>query len=168
MRLFALVPSIVLFACLGGEPGHGSRDSDAGHAPHNDAGHTPQRDAGSGLPGDVYIAGMEKGSTEGHFKVALISSDPIPQDLTLYTWVVELRDAAGTPLENASVIAEPTMPDHGHGTFPATTAGEAGDSTGQFVLRDMDLFMAGTWQIELRIEQGGNSDTVFFHFYLEG
>ncbi len=162
MRIFALLPLLTFFACPGGEPAldAGSVAADAGHADHDDA--------GAGLQGDTYLAGMEKVSTNGHFKLALISSDPIPQDLTLYTWVVELRDAEGAPLGDATVIAEPTMPDHGHGTFPATTEGEAGDSTGQFVLRDMDLFMAGTWQIELRIEQGGNSDTVFFHFYLEG
>ncbi len=167
MRIFALLPSLVLFACLGGEAGYGSRASDAGHASHNDVGHTPQTDAGSGMPGDLYVAGMEKVSTDGHFKVALISSDPIPQDLTLYTWVVELRDADGTPIEGGAVVAEPTMPDHGHGTFPATTTGEANDQPGQFVLRDMDLFMAGTWQIELDVSQGDTQDTVFFAFVLD-
>ena len=134
---------------------------------HADAGSGPAVDAGSALQGDEYIAGMEKVSTDGHFRVALVESTPIPQDLTLYTWVLEVRDADGQPIDGASVVAEPTMPDHGHGTFPITTPGVAADGVGRFTLTDMDLFMAGVWQIELRITAGDVSDTAFFHFVLD-
>ena len=134
---------------------------------HHHSGPGPAVDAGSGLQGDEYIAGMEKVSTDGHFRVALIESTPIPQDLTLYTWVLEVRDADGQPIDGASVVAEPTMPDHGHGTFPITTPGVAADGVGRFTLTDMDLFMAGVWQIELRITVGDVSDTAFFHFVLD-
>ena len=100
--------SAVLVAC-GDDHDHEGDD-------HADAGPISTIDAGPG-PGDEYIAGMEKVSSEGHFRVALVESTPIPQDLTLYTWVLEVRDADGQPLDGASVVAEPTMPDHGHGTF---------------------------------------------------
>lgn len=134
---------------------------------HADAGPVSTADAGTALQGDEYIAGMEKVSTDGHFRIALVESTPIPQDLTLYTWVLEVRDADGQPIDGASVVAEPTMPDHGHGTFPITTPGVASDGVGRFTLTDMDLFMAGVWQIELRITAGELNDTVFFHFVLD-
>ena len=143
--------------------------ADHDHEGHQHAGAHPSSaaDAGAGLQGDEYLAGMEKASTDGHFRIALIESTPIPQDLTLYTWTIEVRDANGQPLDGATVVAEPTMPDHGHGTFPITTPGVAAEEVGRFTLTDMDLFMAGVWQIELRISAGELSDTAFFHFVLD-
>ena len=138
---------------------------EGGHHAH--AGIRLAADAGTGLQGDEYLAGMEKVTTDGHFRVALIESTPIPQDLTLYTWTIEVRSADGQPLDGATVVAEPTMPDHGHGTFPITTPGVAADGVGRFTLTDMDLFMAGVWQVELRISVGELSDTAFFHFVLD-
>jgi len=144
----------------------GADDSDHHHH-HGGGGPSGSGDAGQGLPGDTYIAGMEKASTDGHFRVALVESTPIPQDLTLYTWTVEVRDAQGAVLDGASLVAEPTMPDHGHGTFPVTTPGVATDETGRFTLSDMDLFMAGTWRVEIRITHSDLTDTVFFYFTLD-
>jgi hypothetical protein len=124
-------------------------------------------DAGSGLSADVYVAGMEQVGADGVFRVALIDSSPIPQDLTLYTWLIEVRDADGNPVEGAAVVAEPTMPDHGHGTFPITTPGVAAEGVGRFTLSDMDLFMAGVWRVELRVSAGDLTDTIRFHFALD-
>jgi hypothetical protein len=166
MRAMTLTMLLTGFAC-GGEPG--LLDADAGTPPVVDAGHAPV-DAGAhdgGSSRDLYAAGMTKPTAEAHFQVALLQSDPIPRDLTLYTWLVEVRDAQGQALDGASVVAEPTMPDHGHGTFPRLTQGVGNGQTGQFVLADMDLFMAGTWRIELQISRGDVSDTVQFHFDLD-
>jgi hypothetical protein len=60
------------------------------------------------------------------------------------------------------------MPEHGHGTFPRTTDGVPNGQPGQFTLSDLDLFMAGTWKVELRIAAGDLSDTVFYYFTLDG
>jgi hypothetical protein len=144
----------------------GGDDSDH-HQHHVDAGPAASGDGGQGLQGDTYLAGLEKVSTDGHFRVALVESTPIPQDLTFYTWTVEVRDAQGSVLDQASVVAEPTMPEHGHGTFPVTTPGVATGEIGRFTLTDMDLFMAGTWQIELRVTHSEVTDTVFFYFTLD-
>ena len=136
---------------------------DGGHSV-GDAGH-PQGD--TGLPGDVYAAGMTKTTTNGLYRVALVESAPIPRDLTLYTWTVEVRDVQDNPVAASRVTAEPTMPDHGHGTHPRFTEGAPNGQTGQFVLTDMDLFMAGTWQVELRVTVGDQEDTAFFYFILD-
>jgi hypothetical protein len=81
---------------------------------------------------------------------------------------MEVRDAQGQPISDATLEAEPFMPEHGHGTFPRVTEGVACGEPGQFTLSDLDLFMAGTWKIELRVSAGELSDTVFYYFTLGG
>ena len=160
MRFSVLWIALLCVAC------GGDHDHDHHHHHHTaDAG--AGVDAGGGLGADVYIAGMEQVGADGVFRVALIESSPIPQDLTLYTWLIEVRDADGNPVEGAAVVAEPTMPDHGHGTFPITTPGVAAEGVGRFTLSDMDLFMAGVWRVELRVSVGDLTDTIRFHFALD-
>jgi hypothetical protein len=163
MRATLFLAVLSLVACAQ-DPGE--VPADAGFV-SGDAGGEPG-DAGEQLVGDDYSAGMEKTSQNGHFRLALMSSDPIPQDLTDYTWVMELRDAQGEAIDGATLVAEPFMPEHGHGTFPRTTDGVPNGQPGQFTLSDLDLFMAGTWKVELRIAAGDLSDTVFYYFTLDG
>jgi hypothetical protein len=157
MRVTLFLAVLSLVACA----------QDPGEVPA-DAGFVSGDAGGEPLVGDDYSAGMEKTSQNGHFRLALMSSDPIPQDLTDYTWVMELRDAQGEAIDGATLVAEPFMPEHGHGTFPRTTDGVPNGQPGQFTLSDLDLFMAGTWKVELRIAAGDLSDTVFYYFTLDG
>ena len=114
---------------------------------------------------DTYVAGLEKPGDM--FTVRLVTSTPVPKDTGLYTWEVQVLDADMAPICDAEVVAEPTMPAHGHGTFPETTAGVPSDDCG-YQFPDMDLFMPGVWQIEVRVTAGGDEDTVFYNFDLEG
>jgi hypothetical protein len=126
----------------------------------------PLADGGTPEPDD-YRAGMVKRTSAGLFRVVLVSSDPIPQDLTEYTWEIEVQDAQGNALNDATLVAEPRMLEHGHGTFPAVTEGVPTGETGRFTLADMDLFMAGVWRIELRINNASDGDFVYFFFLLD-
>ena len=67
---------------------------------------------------DTYVVGLEKEGEKGEFKVRLLQSDPIPQDTGFYDWTVEVLTPDGAPVAGAIVLAKPTMPAHGHGTFP--------------------------------------------------
>jgi len=164
MRRFAM--GLLLFGACAAPVGESGSDAgsvvDAGAA---DAGHVEDAGSVDETP-DEYVAGMEKAGADGHFRLALIQSDPIPQDLTLYTWLIEVRDAEGQPIDVDEVVAEPTMPDHGHGTFPAFTPGVPAEGTGRYTLTEMDLFMAGVWRIELVIRNGETEDHVVFNFEL--
>ena len=115
---------------------------------------------------DTYVAGLAK--VGEIYTVSLIESQPIPKDTGLYTWVVELSDAGGDPVIGATIVAEPTMPDHGHGTFPPTTEAIALETPGHYELTDMDLFMPGVWQVEIFIDVDDDSDGVIYNFDLEG
>jgi hypothetical protein len=122
----------------------------------------------AGVPYDEYYTGLEKTSDAGLFTVRLLESSPIPQDTAVYTWRILVMDAAGAPVVGSEVVAEPTMPAHGHGTFPPTTIAEEQAENGRYELKDMDLFMPGIWRVEIRIEAGDATDWVEYHFDLEG
>jgi hypothetical protein len=116
---------------------------------------------------DEYVAGLKKTGKLNLVTVSLIASIPIPQDTGFYTWTLEVLDVGGAVLSGLKVVAEPTMPSHGHGSFPpTTTAQDKGD--GRYQLNEMDLFMPGIWQVEIRIEADGWTDTVYYNFDLEG
>ena len=118
---------------------------------------------------DTYSFGMEKRSEGGTYRVLLVQSSPIPKDTGFYTWTVEVQDQNCDPLADATVVAEPRMPSHGHGTSPATTDGTPTGEDGRLELVDMDLFMPGIWEVTLTVSGGGlGDDIVRFNFDLEG
>ena len=155
-----LVGALALVAAgCGGGPSPGP-----GHA-HGPGGGHPGADDGA----DTYHAGLEREGEEGRVRVRLVDSDPVPQDTGLYTWTLTVEDLEGEPVVGASVSAEPTMPAHGHGTFPAITEATPLEEVGHFRLADMDLFMAGVWDVALTVSLvDGGADTLTFHFRLEG
>jgi len=147
--------------------------SDSGHGPHDGVSHDEHNASDtaetSSLPKDEYVAGLEKESTNGQYKMQLLLSDPIPKYTDVYTWTVVLLDLEGNPVEGAQVVAEPTMPDHSHGTFPKFTTAIVQEQPGEYHLADLDLFMPGVWQIDIRISVGdGSEDQVLYWFELEG
>ena len=117
---------------------------------------------------DEYVAGVERVTDNGLFLVTLVRSTPTPKFTGDYTWLVTVEDAAcGTPTD-VHVKAEPTMPQHGHGTTPEFTEATLNEAN-EFTLTDMDLFMPGVWQIEISVETGdGTEDTVSWFFDLQG
>lgn len=119
-------------------------------------------------PSDSYVAGLEKVGTGETLRVQLTQSDPIPKYTGYYTWKITILDNLGQPIEGAEVGAVPTMPDHGHGTYPPlTTATENGE--GVYTLTDMDLFMSGVWVVTIRVKTAeGTEDEVEYAFLLDG
>jgi hypothetical protein len=147
--------------------------SDEGHGPHDGNSHDVHNASDtaetSSLPTDEYVAGLDKESVSGLYKIELILSDPIPKYTDVYTWSLRLLDMEDNPVEDALIVAEPTMPDHKHGTYPKFTTATAMETFGQYQLGEMDLFMPGVWQIDIRITVGdGPEDQVLYWFALEG
>ena len=118
---------------------------------------------------DTYVVGLEKVGENGVFKVRLLLSDPIPQDTGFYNWTLEVLTVDDAPVVGASVQARPTMPAHGHGTFPPQTLAVEEGVSGNYQLLNLDLFMAGVWRVEINLESSdGLLDQVVFNFDLEG
>ena len=113
------------------------------------------------------MAGLAKDGVHGVLRVRLMESDPIPEYTDMYTWSLEVVDLDGQPITGATIIAEPRMLFHDHGTFPPFT--EAVESPeGGYQLVDMDLFMPGVWHIMIRITTADGDDEVAYDFDLEG
>ena len=107
---------------------------------------------GGSSPVDTYVAGLSKTGAMGRVVLTLVESDPLPRDLTLYTWTILVTDPAGNPIDGARVTAEPRMPDHGHGTTPLFHDASYSEPDGHYSLDDIDLFMPGYWTFTFEIE----------------
>ena len=117
---------------------------------------------------DTYVAGLEKVSSAGHFTLRLMESEPTVRHTGVYTWQLKVLGADDEPMTGLSIQAEPTMPDHGHGTEPRYTEGTAADADGLYQLKDMNLYMDGLWNVMIRISsEDGFEDEVAFNFILE-
>lgn len=118
---------------------------------------------------EVYTANMEKMGMMGQVKVRLTTANPAPPDRGNNTWQLEILNAADdTPITDATVVLEPAMPAHGHGTSPATfDATHSAD--GVYDVGPMDLFMPGRWAIDVDITlPDSTTDMAQFAFCLEG
>ena len=127
---------------------------------------------------DLYVAGLTKEGEHG-LRVILRESSPEPKYIGKYTWTLEVqvdKDGGIAAVYDADIVATPTMPAHGHGTVPPTTLGVGNGLMGVWELNAMDLFMAGTWQIDIKVtceDPWGRFDEpleseVTFSFELEG
>lgn len=122
--------TLCLAACDGDNEPHG----------HPDGGHTGTEC--QGIPD--YFAGMQASGVGGTV-VKLLDSEPAPPVAAGHnTWTVELRDAAGTLLDGASIVARTWMPAHQHGeTPPAVTP----LGNGRYRLAPVYFRMPGEWEI---------------------
>lgn len=138
-----------------GPVGHGGiREQDA--SPH---------DAPCGGRADIYTAGMSRTGPSG-WTFRLVEADPTPPALTINRWMVAVMDGAGAPVEGATVVAEPLMVDHGHGTNLAVLVREAGD--GMYELDQIAFIMPGYWTVEISATRGEGSDAALFGFCIDG
>jgi hypothetical protein len=64
-----------------------------------------------------------------------------------------VTDAAGTPVDGATLAATPWMPAHGHGPSVLPTVTGIGD--GAYDADPVDLYMAGRWELRTRIDAPG-------------
>lgn len=118
---------------------------------------------------DEFSVKLAKDTKDKTYTVQFIAADPAPPDVGKNTWTVEVTDSKGEAVEGLSVVAEPVMPHHGHGTFPETWESVDGDEAGQYIIQGMDLSMSGYWETTLYlIDKDGNQDSVMFIFCLEG
>jgi len=115
---------------------------------------------------DSYADGMSKA---GDAMVVTVTADPGPPDLGLNTWVVQLEDGSGNPVETDAIRIAPFMPGHGHGTNPLTYDGEATGEAGTWMVGPFDLFMPGVWEFTITVERAGAEPTsTLFRLCIEG
>lgn len=97
------------------------------------------------------------GSGSRYMVVATAPAEPALN--TMIGWTLTVNDAAGKPVEGATITVSGGMPAHGHGlpTEPAVTA-ELGE--GHYQLDGVKFSMNGTWVMDFAIVAAAGSETV--------
>jgi hypothetical protein len=114
--------------------------------------------------GDRYFAGLKKASADGLVNVEITSADPAPPGLgDRNTLILKVTDSQGNPIEKATLVCAPWMPDHDHGSA-AQVATEIGG--GAYNLTGLNFRMNGLWQATVRVERtpGTPESSVPFEF----
>jgi hypothetical protein len=83
----------------------------------------------------------------------------------LQTVRVLVLDAAGRPVENASITVDGGMPEHGHGlpTQPQVPRSLGG---GMYDIEGLRFSMGGWWELKLSIDSARGADRVTFNLAL--
>lgn len=115
--------------------------------------------------GQSYSAGMTALADDG-IQVVLVEARPGPPVRFDNVWDVEVRDSSGVPVAVTTLVVEPFMPDHGHGT-PQPPLPEAGVETGTFSMGPFDLWMPGIWELRFSVDREGTISLATMTFCLE-
>ena len=115
---------------------------------------------------DAYASGLAK--TGASFTVKILDAQPAPPTKGTNVLTLQVMDAAGAPVNGASVTVVPFMPDHGHGSavMPVVTALGA---DGKYTVEKLYLAMAGLWELRVNVTAPGAAPSdVTFAFCLDG
>lgn len=116
-------------------------------------------------PGDLDFSTTQS-SENGLFKVSYAASTgkvPINQ---MHEWTLHVETADGTAVENAEILVDGDMPQHGHGlaTRPRVTQYLG---NGDYQVEGLRFQMAGWWVMDFTISANGQTDSVHFNMQLD-
>jgi hypothetical protein len=105
---------------------------------------------------------LDRASTAGTYRVALVPPATMPAINQMHSWKVRLASPDGTPVHGATFAVDGGMPQHGHGlpTQPRVTR-EQPDGT--YLLEGMKFSMTGWWEVKLAIQGPLGADRVTFN-----
>ncbi len=129
-------------------------ESDAGSDAHETANSETDEEAAEAAPcgGLEFSINSETMGEEEAVVAVLLDASPAPPQRYENDWLVEFRDPDGERLEDVELTrVQPFMPAHNHdGTFDPTI--EEGDEPGQFLVKAINLWMPGTWEVRFWVE----------------
>jgi hypothetical protein len=114
---------------------------------------------------DIFAKGLSKPA--GDLSIKLADAQPGPPAKGMNTLMIEIVDAAGKPVDGATITVTPFMPDHGHGSAvkPVVTP----SSGGKYEVSKVYLAMAGLWKLTVTVQMpGGPINETAFQFCLDG
>lgn len=108
----------------------------------------------------------ERTTDNGKFNVSFTSEEAIVIN-QMHSWTLHVETADGQPVENATILVDGGMPQHGHGlpTVPQVTEYLG---NGDYLVEGMKFQMGGWWEVRFDITAGDVNDTVTFNLTLEG
>jgi hypothetical protein len=118
--------------------------------------------AGCSTPPPNLDLSLDKPTSAGVYRVALIPPAQPPAINQMHSWKVKLATADGAPVAHARFAVDGGMPQHGHGlpTQPRVTREL---EAGTYLLDGMKFSMTGWWELKLAIDAAGGPDKVTFN-----
>ena len=139
--------------------------SGGGDAPNGSSGSPPSACAQDNRK-DIYIAGLAK-QTAGSLSVKIMEATPAPPAKLTNAMTLQVVDAAGLPVEGASLSVVPFMPDHGHGSAIKPTVTPKGG--GVYAVTNLYYPMPGLWRVTVTIQMPNiAAQDVAFSFCIDG
>jgi len=115
---------------------------------------------------DIYTAGLAK-QTSGALSVKLMEATPAPPAKQSNALTFQLTDAAGKPVDDATLSVTPFMPDHGHGSSVKPTITPKGGGT--YDVANVYLPMPGLWRLTVTVQLPNvAAQDVAFSFCIDG
>ena len=104
-------------------------------------------------------------ASASHQFTATIQADQPLRPRRMQTVRVAIVDAAGRPVDDATILIDGGMPEHGHGlpTRPRVTRALG---NGLYEIEGVRFNMGGWWEFRLAIEAASGSDVVTFNLAL--
>jgi len=115
-------------------------------------------------PAAIEFGTGPRASASREFTATLQPDQPL-RPRRMHTVRVAITDAAGIPIDNATIQVDGGMPQHGHGlpTRPRVT-GALGN--GLYEIEGVRFNMGGWWEFKLAINAASGSDVVTFNLAL--
>lgn len=119
---------------------------------------------GVARPADAEFGMGPRASAGGRYRAALESPEPL-RVRRMQSVRVNVRTAAGTPVDGARITIDGGMPQHGHGlpTSPRVTRDLGG---GAYQVEGLKFNMGGWWELKFRIASAAGTDSVTFNLDL--
>ena len=119
---------------------------------------------GADARSDVFVPGLSREAAG--LVVRIVEAAPAPPAKGMNEMTIEVVDAAGRPVEGATLTLTAFMPDHGHGSAAAPVVTDEG--AGLYTVDRIYLPMTGVWRLTVKIEMpGAPSREVTFSFCVE-
>ncbi len=113
----------------------------------------------------MFMAGVSQATAGGAFTITITGAEPMMPMHGENTWQLTVADAEGAAVEGATVVITPDMPDHNHGTDPATFTATAGDEAGAYSVGPITLQMPGVWRFTVEVTPAeGEPDSAVLTF----
>lgn len=117
------------------------------------------------VPADLDLS-TRRSSAQGLYSISYSpQSGPIVVN-QIHSWVLHVESPDGRPVEDAQILVDGDMPQHGHGlpTRPQVTRSLG---NGNYLVEGVKFHMPGWWVMDFEVTAGGKTDKVRFNLMLK-
>ena len=104
-------------------------------------------------------------SDKGVYRVSYVASSSVIPINQMHRWTLHIETADGQLVENATIIVDGDMPEHGHG-LPTRPQMTEYLGNGDYLIEGVKFQMGGWWVMDFSITANDQSDQVHFNLLL--